>query len=74
MATIQSLELAIGKALDLIEEGACVEGEHHKAWYFDQVVRALHGSDEHGYRVWVEAYNLGAEVHGCAPWDEGIAP
>ena len=56
-------------ALQFAETYACIDGEHHKQWVIDQMVRALCG--DAFYRSWVEDYNRDPDY---ADWDEGIAP
>ena len=57
---------AIGSALAIAEQYGQTDGEHHKAWVIDQMVRELVGVD---YEAWRAAY----EADG-AEWDEGVAP
>lgn len=57
---------AIGRAIEIAEADARVDGAHHKAWVIDQMVRALVGVD---YEHWLAAY----EADG-ATWDPGVAP
>lgn len=63
----------IKKALDLAWQYGQIDGDHHKTWVIDQMVRVLCGSQEK-YVKWVEAYEtpLGAEEY--YEWDTGIAP
>ncbi len=62
-----------------------IDGDHHKAWVIDQMVRALTGcrynqltysciaeSDE--YRDTIASYCAGDEGEGQYEWDTGIAP
>ena len=44
-----------------------IEGEHHKQWVLDQVLRQLAGA---AYPLLIERY---ARDQGV-PWDTGIAP
>jgi 3-methyladenine DNA glycosylase AlkC len=57
----------IQEALDVIEQYGQTDGDHHKAWVIDQVLRAL---TDDGYDAWVTAYSQDGEYE----WDEGIAP
>lgn len=57
----------IEKALELIERYGSIDGDHHKAWVLDQVVRTLTGPD---YEAWLDSYC----EDGQYEWDEGIAP
>lgn len=54
----------IAKALGVIAEDAWYDGEDHKQWVLDQVVRALTTGAE--YHQWLK--DLGGE------WEEGTAP
>jgi dCMP deaminase len=59
------------KALELIERYGGIDGEHHKQWVIDQVVRALTGD---GYAEWVREMKDGEDGPDTYEWDEGIAP
>lgn len=61
----------IKKALELAWSYGQIDGEHHKMWVIDQMVRALLG--EETYQEFVEAYETpyGDEYW---KWDNGIAP
>lgn len=50
-----------------------IEGDHHRAWVIDQMVRALTATED-GYRNWIETHNAGDEGPDTYTWDEGIAP
>lgn len=54
------------QALDIAYRYAGCEGDHHRMWVIDQMIRALTGSE---YEEWIRDYN----VNGFE-WDEGIAP
>jgi hypothetical protein len=54
-------------ALDVAVEFGQTDGDHHKAWVIDQMVRILTGDR---YGQWVAEYRDGGEY----AWDEGIAP
>ncbi len=56
------------EALDLIDNYGGIDGDHHKQWVLDQVVRKLTGGEEE-YKTWVNIRK--AEDYG---WEEGIAP
>ena len=62
----ESLEDRIQLAVDLIVGYGGIDGDHHKAWVMDQVVRVLTG--DRYEQVVAEACAEGGE------WDEGIAP
>lgn len=48
-----------------------IDGEHHKTWVIDQMVRALTGTD---YANWVQESKVGEDGPNTYTWDEGIAP
>lgn len=47
------------------------DGDHHKMWVIDQMVRALTGD---GYEEFVRKYKNGEDGPETYEWDEGIAP
>lgn len=53
----------IGFALDLAQRYGAIDGDHHKMWVIDQMVRSL--INEEGYKAWLIRN---------PEWDEGIAP
>lgn len=57
----------ISKTINLIEEYGWIDGDHHKTWVIDQILRILFGDY---YNDWVENY----EEDGEYTWDTGIAP
>lgn len=62
----------INKALQLAFDWGQVDGDHHKMWVIDQMVRALLGVE---YAQWVEAYQeIDEEGEPQYFWDEGVAP
>lgn len=61
----------IEKALDLAWCYGQIDGEHHKTWVIDQMVRALLLDDE--YNKWVERYET-PYGDDYWKWDCGIAP
>jgi len=63
----------IHRALVLLEESGGADGEHHKAWVIDQVVRELLGNEDR-YRKWVKRYRSGDDGPHTYTWDEGICP
>lgn len=62
-----SYEERAGKALELIEQYGSVDGDHHKAWLIDQIVRSLTSLN---YQKWIEDF----EENGQFEWYKGIAP
>lgn len=61
----------IMKVVEIIEQYGGIEGDHHRAWVLDQVVRTI--TDEY-YEDWVKSYNQGEEGPNSYAWDKGIAP
>jgi hypothetical protein len=65
VTSINDLERRIASALDIAAEFT-VDGDHHKMWVIDQMVRALTGDD---YEMWVRK-----DGPNTYSWDEGVAP
>lgn len=63
----------IEAALDLISRYGGIDGEHHKTWVLDQVVRTLLGSDAE-YQRWVVDQEAGEDGADTYAWDVGIPP
>lgn len=61
----------INAALNIICQYGGIDGDHHKAWVIDQVVRTLTGDK---YEQWVKDAKNGEEGPNTYDWDEGIAP
>ena len=61
----------ISSALDIAMLYAGFDGDPHKVWVIDQMVRTLTGN---GYADWVKAYNAGDDGPNTYEWEEGIAP
>jgi hypothetical protein len=59
------------KALELAVRFGGIDGEHHKAWVIDQMVRVLAGD---GYEQLVAEAKAGEDGPETYDWDEGIAP
>lgn len=58
----------IADACDIAYGLGGIEGDHHRMWVIDQMLRALLGDE--AYNDWVKAY----EESGDYKWDTGIAP
>lgn len=58
--------LKIGRVRYLIIKYGSIDGEHHKQWLLDQILRVLSDTDTE-YQALIEK-ELGGE------WDEGIEP
>ena len=63
-------EKRIENALAIPGRGVC-DGDHHKMWTIDQMVRALTGLK---YRQWVKEYEAGEDGPHTYSWNTGIAP
>lgn len=57
-------------ALEIAEDGQ-TDGDHHKLWVIDQIVRCLAGD---GYEEWVKRYEHGEDGPNTYEWEVGIAP
>ena len=62
---------AAGDALRIAFSYGGTDGDHHKAWVIDQMVRALTGS---GYDKWVKERKAGPDGAETYGWDVGIPP
>lgn len=65
----------VDKALELADSYGQIDGDHHKLWVIDQMVRALLGSDA-AYDAWVDMHKgpVNADGEHDYDWDVGIAP
>ncbi len=75
----------IAKALGIVADGVD-DGDHHKMWFIDQMVRALTGcpmvtrtakdcrGEDYSYEAQGESEEYLRFVAGAGSWDEGIAP
>lgn len=61
----------INSAADIARRYGGIDGDHHKAWIIDQMVRALLG---HDYEEFVTDAKAGEDGPDTYEWDEGIAP
>jgi hypothetical protein len=57
--------------LNLIFDYGGIDGEHHKQWVLDQVIRTLTGDK---YELWVKEHNDGSHGPNTYSWDKGVAP
>lgn len=70
----------IGNALRLAHDYGHAEGDHHKAWVIDQMVRALlgqrpgHDKPTAEYLEWVAAYEDGEDGPRTYCWIQGVEP
>lgn len=63
----------IEKALEIAFRYGQIDGDHHKTWVIDQMVRALLG-DIGRYAQWIKDYEYDEETGDEYDWDCGIAP
>jgi hypothetical protein len=62
----------INEALEIAFKYSQYDGEHHKAWAIDRMVRALTGKN---YEAWIKTYEGDPEDDSNHYyWDEGTAP
>ena len=61
----------IKQAIDLVVRYGGIDGDHHKAWVLDQVVRVLAGDD---YESIVREAKDGEDGPDTYGWYVGIAP
>lgn len=61
----------VQQAIDLAVRYGGIDGDHHKSWVIDQMVRALAGAD---YEAIVADAKSGEDGPETYAWDEGIAP
>jgi hypothetical protein len=64
-------EQRIQEAIDLAVKFGGIDGDHHKAWVIDQMVRKLAGDR---YEQVVRDAKAGEDGPDTYGWDEGIAP
>lgn len=60
----------INRALDLAGRYGQIDGDHHKTWVIDQMVRAL-ATD---YDAFVAEHKAGEDGPDTYGWETGIAP
>lgn len=61
----------IDKAIEIAVGFGGIDGEHHKAWVIDQMVRVLAGDRYDSVVADAKAGDDGPDTY---TWDEGIAP
>jgi hypothetical protein len=66
-----TIEERVKTAVALAVQYGGVDGDHHKAWVIDQMVRILTGDDYGGVVANAKMGENGPETYG---WDTGIAP
>lgn len=75
----EELQKRINNALDLAVEYGGIDGDHHKAWVIDQMIRELTGcpdalGESEEYREFVRKARDGEDGPETYDWDTGIAP
>ena len=68
---LERMDPGPGAALLTIASFGGIDGEHHKQWVLDQVVRNLTGD---AYEAWVKEQRDGEDGPHTYDWSEGIAP
>jgi hypothetical protein len=61
----------VKKAIDLAVKYGGIDGDHHKAWVIDQMVRVLAGDD---YSKIIKEACAGDDGPETYSWETGIAP
>lgn len=61
----------IEKAIELIGDYGDIDGNDHKQWLLDQVLRVLLGIS---YKEWIILWEHGEDGPKTYIWDTGIAP
>jgi len=70
-ARAEAAEKRIADALVIAGNYGQIDGDHHKMWTIDQMVRALLAA---GYAAWVQESCSGEDGPETYEWDTGIAP
>lgn len=63
----------VKRALGVIFAYGSIDGDHHKAWVLDQVVRSLTGGGP-WYDRWVRGFEKGDDGSKTYEWNKGIPP
>lgn len=71
MIEIVTAEKRIQDAIELAIRFGGIDGDHHKTWCIDQMLRALAGDSYARIIAEAKAGPDGPDTYG---WDEGIAP
>lgn len=51
-----------------------IDGEHHKQWVINEMVRQLLGNSPQAYAEWVREHKAGEYGPDTYGWEEGIPP
>lgn len=65
------LDQRVAAALEVANDYSQIDGDHHKTWVIDQMVRALAGPD---YAKFVSDHCDGEDGPDTYSWDEGTPP
>jgi hypothetical protein len=68
---LKSLQQRVDIALAIARDYGGIDGDHHKAWVIDQMVRSLTGDQ---YSMFVADARIGDDGPETYSWNEGIAP
>jgi hypothetical protein len=71
LAKIEAADERISAAIEKAVRFGGIDGDHHKAWVIDQMVRELAGPD---YERIVTEAKAGEDGPDTYEWNEGIAP
>lgn len=61
------------RALEIADQYSQTDGDHHKAWVLDQMVRTLTGTKA-AYNEFVREHMAGEDGPATYGWDTGTAP
>lgn len=64
-------EQRIVKAVSMVLDSVHYDGEHHKQWTLDQVLRILTGEE---YENVIAKFETGEDGTQAYEWDTGVAP
>lgn len=70
-SAVKSPSERIRQALEVAMQYGGIDGDHHKAWCIDQMVRRLTGDN---YENFVRHAKSGADGPDTYEWNEGVAP
>ncbi len=59
--------------LEMIFEYGGIDGEHHKQWLLNEIVKKATISKIH-YEEWVKYFNQGEDGPETYEWEVGVAP
>ena len=71
LSMLKERDEKIEKVLELLFQYGQIDGDHHKAWVIDQIVKIL---TKDKYDEWVRNYVYDEETGDTYSWYKGIAP